>query len=383
MPGPAASSSNSPASLSKSSLPRKVRQILQGFYELAADAFERELTGALNEFEQQAFNNAEQARSNNIQVRWLETLRTVRRTRPDLVPRFLQGVEAQLAAIREPSATEAERATQRSMAELSLIEASEMDESTTLAEIGSRIEMRHSLPIYLLGQRFGVLAGKPAFDAEALPVGPQTLCKILRVAAANLEISSEHRVLLYRLFERQMLAEYGRLLEALNNHLIKHGVLPGLQYMPFRSPATPQARAASRPADAKPVEGDAAPKPVEPPDARTTAQTPAHGRSTGQMPAYGRTTGQPPAMAREGGEAEAPLPWLLPGEAAAWAPAAPSASSVQLPEFDQIRDLLTSRRSRSSRVAAPKRHRAAPCTSPRRRKCSTPSACCNRAPRPR
>ena len=351
MPGPAASSSNAPASLSKSSLPRKVRQILQGFYELAADAFERELTGALNEFEQQAFNNAEQARSNNIQVRWLETLRTVRRTRPDLVPRFLQGVEAQLAAIREPSATEAERATQRNMAELSLIEASEMDESTTLAEIGSRIEMRHSLPIYLLGQRFGVLAGKPAFDAEALPVGPQTLCKILRVAAANLEISSEHRVLLYRLFERQMLAEYGRLLEALNNHLIKHGVLPGLQYMPFRSPAAPQARAASRPVDAKPVDGDAAPKPVEPPDGRTTVQTPAHGRSTGQMPAYGRTTGQQPAMAREGGEAEAPLPWLLPGEAAAWAPAAPSASPVQLPEFDQIRDLLTSRRSMLSKLS--------------------------------
>lgn len=353
MLGPAAPSTNSPASLSKSALPRKVRQILQGFYELAADAFERELTGALNEFEQQAFNNAEQARSNNIQVRWLETLRTVRRTRPDLVPRFLQGVEAQLAAIREPGATEAERATQRSMAELSLIEASEMDESTTLAEIGSRIEMRHSLPIYLLGQRFGVLAGKPAFDAEALPVGPQTLCKILRVAAANLEISSEHRVLLYRLFERQMLVEYGRLLEALNNHLIKHGVLPGLQYMPFRSPTAPPARAAAKPAEARP--GEPEPKAPERSDARTTAQTPAYGRSPApaQAPAppHGRTTGTQPAMPRDGGDGEAPLPWLLPGEPAAWAPAAPSASPVQLPEFDQIRDLLTSRRSMLSKLS--------------------------------
>lgn len=351
MPGPMAPSSNVPASLSKSPLPRKVRQILQGFYELAADAFERELTGALNEFEQQAHQNAEQARSNNLQVRWLETLRTVRRTRPDLVPRFLQGVEAQLAAIREPTASDAERATQRGMAELSLIEASEMDESTTLAEIGSRIEMRHSLPIYLLGQRFGVLAGKPAFDAEALPVGPQTLCKLLRSAAANLEISSEHRVLLYRLFERQMLVEYGRLLEALNNHLIKHGVLPGLQYMPFRSPATPQPRAAAKPAEGRTREADAAPNASEPPDARTTAQRPAYGRGTGQQPAYGRSTGQQPAMPRERGDSEAPLPWLLPGEPAAWAPSAPPAAAAQLPEFDQIRDLLTSRRSMLSKLS--------------------------------
>ena len=351
MPGPVASSPNSSASLSRSALPRKVRQILQGFYEVVADAFERELTGALNEFEQQAFHNAEQARSNNIQVRWLETLRTIRRTRPDLVPRFLQGVEAHLAAIREPLATEAERATQRGMAELSLIEASEMDESTTLAEIGSRIEMRHSLPIYLLGQRFGVLAGKPAFDAEALPVGPQTLCKVLRIAAANLEISSEHRVLLYRLFERQMLLEYGRLLEVLNNHLIKNGVLPGLQYMPFRSPSAPQARAGAKPADGKPGEGDVEAKPTDRPDPRTTGQSPAYGRSTGQMPAYGRSTGQQPAMPRDSGDTEAPLPWLLPGESTAWSPASPSAAPVQLPEFNQIRDLLTSRRSMLSKLS--------------------------------
>jgi hypothetical protein len=351
MTGPAASSPNSLASLSKSALPRKVRQILQGFYELAADAFERELTSALNEFEQQAFHNAEQARSNNIQVRWLETLRTVRRTRPDLVPRFLQGIEAQLAAIREPGANETERATQRGMSELSLIDASEMDESTTLAEIGSRIEMRHSLPIYLLGQRFGVLAGKPAFDAEALPMGPQTLCKVLRVAAANLEISSEHRVLLYRLFERQMLNEYGRLLEALNNHLIKSGVLPGLQYMPFRSPTAPQARAPVKPDDGKPAQGKPGEAERAPTPGRVTSQQPAYGRSTGQQPTYGRSTGQQPAMPRDPSDGEAPLPWLLPGEAPAWAPASPSAAPMQLPEFHQIRDLLTSRRSMLSKLS--------------------------------
>ena len=358
MPGPAASSTNPSVSLSKSPLPRKVRLILQGFYELAADAFERELTAALNEFEQQAYHNAEQARSNNIQVRWLETLRTVRRTRPDLVPRFLQSVETQLAAIRSNESPEAERATERATTELSLVEASEMDESTTLAEIGSRIEMRHSLPIYLLGQRFGVLAGKPAFDAEALPVGPHTLCKILRTAAANLEISPEHRVLLYRLFERQMLVEYGRLLEALNNHLIKHGVLPGLQYMPFRSPAAPQARPAPKPSDGRAGDTDVAPGPASTPEGRTTAQNPAYPGAPRQAPAYGRSTGQQPALPRAGGDGEAPLPWLLPGEPAAWAPASPAASAaVQLPEFDQIRDLLTSRRSMLSKlsggVAAP------------------------------
>ncbi|HAI58596.1 MAG TPA: hypothetical protein DCM32_01790 [Xanthomonadaceae bacterium] len=377
MTGPAAPSPSSPVNLARSALPRRVRHILQGFHELASDAFERELTATLNEFEAQAFQNAEQARSNSIQVRWLETLRTVRRTRSDLVPRLLQGLEAQLAVIREDAGSaEAEAGAKRLAGELALIDAAEMDESTTLSEIGSRIEMRHSLPIYLLGQRFGVLAGRPAFDAEVLPVGPQMLCKLLRGAAAHLDISSEHRVLLYRLFERQMLAEYGRLLEVLNTHLIKNGVLPGLQYMPFRSPAPAPRPATDAESSRSTGERPAIGRDHAPP--RSTGETPAVGRTTAPVPAYGAAPRSAPL------DSDAPLPWLLPGESPLWpntppaataqpagrAPAAVSngvasgnaappahvaaggpAGGAGLPAFEQIRDLLASRRTTLSRLS--------------------------------
>jgi len=339
MSGPASFRSPPEGSLARSALPRKVRQILQGFHELAADAFERELAHTLNEFEAQAFQNAEQARNNSLQVRWLETLRTVRRTRPEMVSCFLVGIEAQLAALREAADAADHERKARSTAELALIEASEMEESTTLAEIGSRIEMRHSLPIYLLGQRFGVLAGRPAFDAEALPVGPQLICKVLRQATARLDINAEHRVLLYRLFERQMLQEYGRLLEALNHHLIRHGVLPGLQYMPFRSPASSATGATRRPA-AKPEDEAAGPPPAT---ARGNAGTPAG--TAIPMPARPAQAVHPTERSND---PEALLPWLLPGEAAALtggpAPSA-SPSAMPMPVFEEIRDLLASRRS--------------------------------------
>ncbi len=350
----ATSSPSTLGGLTRSGLPRKVRHIVQGLFALISEAFERELTAVLNEFEQQAFQNAEQARSNNVQVRWLETVRTLRRTRPDFLPHFLQGIEVQLAAIRTSSVIEsAERAARRNSNELSLVEASEMEESTTLAEIGSRIEMRHSLAIYLLGQRFGVLAGKPAFDAESLPVGPQTLCRILRSAAAKLDISNEHRVLLYRLFERHMLLEYGRLLDALNGDLIKNGVLPGLHYMPFRSPnQPPPSKANGDPGKAKSTTGQ---HPV----------TPASGRSSGEMRAHGAA----PATSHEAADAEMPLPWLLPGEPSAWQPSSPTAAIPALPEFEQIRDLLASRRTTLNKLsgtssgnpsASGPLHRAAP-----------------------
>ena len=344
MTGTASPSPTAASGTARAPLPRKVRQILQGFHQLASDSLERELLAMLNEFEQQAFQNAEQARSNSIQIRWLETLRTVRRTRPDLIPRFLGDLETQLGTIRDASDPQ-EAASARSSSPLALIEASEMDESTTLAEVGSRIEMRHSLPIYLLGQRFGVLAGRPAFDAETLPMGPQTLCRLLRNAAAQLEISPEHRVLLYRLFERQMLLEYGGLLEVLNNHLIKNGVLPGLQYMPFRSPSAGQRRAES--ADS----ADSADDPRstgEQPATTSSSPPPAAARGAGKRAAAGATGRAPQPSSTNPflqNDPDAPLPWLLPGEATHAPQAGAAMGNVSMPVFEEIRDLLASRRS--------------------------------------
>src|SRR5690349_24975032 len=83
-------------------LPERVRALLGGILEYASDEIERTLVAMLNEYEQQLFKYAEQARSNLVQTRWLEAQRLVKRTRPDLVPRFLIALEAELATIKDP-----------------------------------------------------------------------------------------------------------------------------------------------------------------------------------------------------------------------------------------------------------------------------------------
>ena len=74
-----------------------------------------------------------------------------------------------------------------------------------LTDAASRAELQHSLQLFLLGQRFGVLAGRPAFDVETLPVGPQALCRSIRRAAERLGLEVQVRLLLYRSFERQVM----------------------------------------------------------------------------------------------------------------------------------------------------------------------------------
>lgn len=244
-------------------LPDRVRALLGGILEYSSDEIERTLVAVLNEFEQQLFKYAEQARSNMVQTRWLEAQRLVKRTRPDLVPRYLIALEAELACIKDPPGSKVLAGSfPLSRGELTLVENMDMDETAVLSEIAGRAEVRNSLPLYLLGQRFGVLAGKPAFDAEALPIGPQGLCRMIRQASECLELSSEHRLLLFRTFERHLMPLYGSFVESVNTYLSRNGVLPNLHYVPVRprqsGPAQPE-RKLRLPGQGEPATGSGAP----------------------------------------------------------------------------------------------------------------------------
>src|SRR3546814_5669951 len=98
---------------------------------------------------------------------------------------------------------------------LSLVEDEVMDEGAVLRGVAIRQESRAALPLHLLGQRFGVLAGSPAFDAERIPLGPRALCRAMRDARQTLQVPYEARLLLYRIFDRQRSEEHTSELQSL------------------------------------------------------------------------------------------------------------------------------------------------------------------------
>ncbi len=327
--------------LASRALPDRVRVLLGGILEYSSDEIERTLVAMLNEFEQQLFKYAEQARSNMVQIRWLEAQRLVKRTRPDLVPRFLIALEAELACIKDPPGAKPTATNFRNTrGELSLVDNLDMDEATVLAEISSRAEVRNSLPLYLLGQRFGVVAGKPAFDAENLPIGPQALCRMIRQASDCLELSGEHRLLLFRTFERHLMPLYGTFIESVNTYLSRNGVLPNLHYVPVR----PRAAAPSA------VSADRRPKPAAEaargaagaPDAAGARNGAGAGAATGQPGGTGAPGGAPGGMGgAPGGMAG------MPGGAGSGPVGVPGGGQEGgAPEdaFQQMRHLLAGRR---------------------------------------
>ena len=224
------------------SLPPRVRRILEAFYTQAANDLGERLKQMLVEVEQQLFKQAEKAYSNEKQSEQFANLHALRNRRSDLLPLFLAGLEAEIASIRLPRDPQAASAPKRLQYQtLTLVEDAEMDQDIVLRDIARRHETRAHTPLYLLGQRFGVLAGTPAFDVMHLPAGPESLCRILRASVtAAYDINLDAQLLLYKAFDRKALAEYGSWIEVLNAVLAREGVLPGLIYAPQRARAEPR-----------------------------------------------------------------------------------------------------------------------------------------------
>ena len=246
---------DAPQTLATVPLPRRVRHALEHVLATASDELERHLGDMLVEFEQQLFRLSDQGRDPGVGSTHLQTLRSLRLSRADLVPRVIAGLEANLARLGRaaaPGMASAPIALPPQAQHLSLVEDHELDEETLLRNIAVRQESRASLTLHLLGQRFGVLAGAPAFDAERMPLGPRALCAIMRDAAHGLQLPLEARLLLYRVFDRRVMAHYPPLLEMLNLSLAADGILPSLTYVPLRIRPAATADAAAAAADTAP-----------------------------------------------------------------------------------------------------------------------------------
>ncbi|MBN6113357.1 DUF1631 domain-containing protein [Xanthomonas bonasiae] len=334
--------SANPATLASAALPTRVRDILEALKALLWQSLEAPLQSTLSELERELFDQAERARNSQLQEDIYQELQGLRARRERFAPFYKAQLEAALATLRLPLAPVGllrQDKASAAMQMLTLVADVDIDRDIVLHDIARREAARASTPLQLLGQRFGVLAARPAFEAEHTPLGPHLLCRILREAGEELRLGLDAQLTLYRAFERQVLVRYGEIVERANVLLAHAGVLPGLVYLPYVARPTTAA-----PAAAAGNRGAARP---------SSATRPATSWSGQAAP--GGWSGPGPGAA--GGEAALPsaappLPppvAATPGTAASAAPAAPGNAPTDLAT---LRQLLAAARDRATAPAA-------------------------------
>lgn len=239
----------SPGTLSaRADLPPRVRSVLDNLLEHSCNWFEPAIRRALDQVENVLFGLAERAGNSGEQQRHFESLREVKLARADMAPRFLQHVEASLAALRPAhGATRPPADMQPQRSPLGLVDAALLEEDLALQEIAGKAEVRNSLDLNALAQRLAVVAGTPTWAIEAMPLGPTQLAEAFRHSLGSIDLDSAHRVLLYRQFDRAALLPIGMFYETANARLVGLRILPNLLPPSYRRNAA--AQQAKSPAD--------------------------------------------------------------------------------------------------------------------------------------
>ena len=252
---------------SRNDLSPRVRQVLEGVLGLFSRNLERSLVPVLDEFEISLVRQASKSQAGAAGQRSLESVRKLKSTRSQLLPRLVLALEHGVARLDQRAAAAPKKTTPLALAleDLELVGSTDLDETLTLQDMAARLEARHSLALYELGHRFAVLVARPAFHADAVPLGPAHVGEALRYAAAALDVPIDHRVLLYEVFDRLAMSGVGALYSAANMHFIENGIFRHLQVQTAARgrdagarpgidsrPATPAATASEPSAPARP-----------------------------------------------------------------------------------------------------------------------------------
>lgn len=222
-------------------MPERVLMLCEGLFKIGTDFLERRLHVMLNEFHEALSISAERNRGSSSQFDHFSSLRNLSRTQHDFIPRFLGSLELRLAAIRQehvqvPRGSAPDAPVTGEFNNLSLIDHDETEHEQIRFDMTMRCESQNSFDIFLLGQRFGVLAGTSAFDNEKIPLAPRALASCFAETLPCLDLNPLDQTQLTFIFDRNVFGNYPTLLNACNHYLIDNGVLPNLSYVPFRNP---------------------------------------------------------------------------------------------------------------------------------------------------
>jgi hypothetical protein len=213
------------------------------------------VTALFDALDDTLFEMGEHARSGETQQHHFDALRECRRQRGVVQEQFL-------AALGQSHAAEPDK-LHPSHAQMSLVAPEDLEEELALDAMATRSAQRLAGGLHALNQRIGWLLCDTDIDDQRNPFGPLQIGKAFRSASEILEIDLQARLVLYKIFERQVLGALDRAYVELNTRLAAVGVLPMLGQSHGRQRAAPlrrepPLRSPQTPASASPVQVQAA-----------------------------------------------------------------------------------------------------------------------------
>jgi len=198
-----------------------IKQIASCLNEELSELLGRMFDGA----DDMLFQLAENADSNEDQNQYFDAMRMLRTERSNITQHFAANLKAYL----QPSSVNSSTANEFDEDELSLVDQEEMEEMVAVSTMHSKAMNLYGDGVNHLEARIEFLSMKSTsiFDKDAL--APKNICESFKDALQDVELSTNNKLVLYKLFDQEVILNLATLYQNLNQLFIDQGILPQIK----------------------------------------------------------------------------------------------------------------------------------------------------------
>lgn len=241
-------------SLASRGIQPRFSDLVQACRKLVMNRLAEHLNGVFGQVDDTLFECAEKAENNKVQTLFFDSMREIRRQRPQIERSYHQQIATNFSDFLDGK-LQSQTAAQLDSEHLELVQNEDYEETLQVTNMVSRVKARCTQQLFALEQRLALLNNGQKLGEDSNPFGPQAIAQAFREALAPCPFPLQIKTILYMLFDRHVMQSLDSLYGALNQRLIDAGVLPNLKYNAQINPSVsrPEAPKAEAPAPAQPA----------------------------------------------------------------------------------------------------------------------------------
>lgn len=182
------------------------------------------LTKMLDSADDALFELADKAQSQTLQTQYFDAMRELRIKRRGVETRFAQQLQSGFDALGRDDSWPVDSSKVISFDNLTLVQHEQLEENLAVEGMVSKARARYLPELNQLIGRFEVLIAK-GIDLEKSPFDPAALCHSFHQSCELIALDIQSKLIIYKLFERFVLANLSGCYQQLNQFLSQSGLV--------------------------------------------------------------------------------------------------------------------------------------------------------------
>jgi hypothetical protein len=223
----------------RAELPFALPQLVVSAQRTAKHHLKKLLPEFFSKVDDSLFAMAEKAGNNQLQATYFDAMREARLQKDALIEAYHQHLESLFnqSLGKGPVSNPASAATS-SLDHLGLMGDEELEESLAFTSMAEHADGLYREGLFGLTARLNFLIEEMEINKENNPLRPAVFCEAFGRAIGRFEADIKVRLVIYKLFDKQVAQQLGPMYDTINADLIAAGVLPRIKHTIQKSPDT-------------------------------------------------------------------------------------------------------------------------------------------------